>query len=88
MKAPIYKLEPNREPLLEFPPEVIEKACAAYWQHLSWPNVLTWADLVEEGDHRVPRFRGKMQAALTALVQSGMMTLWGWGDWVWVRDQP
>ena len=48
------------------PDEIVERACAAYWWHLS-PGCLTWADLVEQADHRIPAWREKMRAALTAV---------------------
>ena len=46
--------------------EMVELACSAYWWEDS-PKHVTWRDLVAKGDHRLPRWRLKMRAALEAL---------------------
>ena len=48
------------------PDDVVEQACAAYWWHDN-PGVYTWDHLVKKADHRIPIWREKMRAALTAI---------------------
>ena len=58
---------------------VIETACAAYYNSGILPIQYPWSKLVELGDNRVPIMRAKMRDAIIALVNAGLVNLAGDG---------
>lgn len=64
-----YKLE-RQEPelLLDIPDEIVETACAAYWNCALYPGQHSWHEIVQTEDVRVPELRLKMRAALSAAI--------------------
>ena len=54
---------------------VIETACAAYYNSGILPIQYPWSKLVELGDNRVPIMRAKMRDAIVTLVNAGLVNL-------------
>ena len=54
---------------------VIETACAAYYNSGILPIQYPWSKLVELGDNRVPIMRAKMRDAIVTLANAGLVNL-------------
>lgn len=59
--------------MLDIPDEIVEIACAAYWD-VGPPDRYQWSQLVKRDDHRLPRWRLAMKVALSAAVAAGLAT--------------
>jgi hypothetical protein len=62
-----HSVEPIKMPLADIDPVILEDACRAWHDHGLFPGQDNWDRLVQEGDYRLPGFREKIQAAVTAI---------------------